>query len=256
MKNKAWKLIDPIDAIVFDCDSTLSQVEGIDILSDMNQVLEPVHRLTEAAMQRTGINSNLYRKRLDLVQPTADQVEDLILQYEQHVTPDASQIISIFQNLGKAVYVISAGVYPAVLGFSLRLGIPESKVFAVELMFDKKGRYQNFNEQSPLIHDDGKSQIIKGLRAKHHRFAHIGDGMNDIQVLDEVNRFIGYGGSAYREHIANRCEFYITSLSLSPVLPLLLTQEEVETLTGDAKPLYERGLRSIQDNGVEFRRFK
>jgi phosphoserine phosphatase len=38
MLTKNWQLQHPLDAVVFDCDGTLSQIEGIDALAEKNDV--------------------------------------------------------------------------------------------------------------------------------------------------------------------------------------------------------------------------
>ena len=42
-----FQLADPVDAIVFDCDGTLSLIEGIAVLAHANGVGEHVRELTE-----------------------------------------------------------------------------------------------------------------------------------------------------------------------------------------------------------------
>ncbi len=74
--------------------------------------------------------------------------------------------------------------------------------------------------------------------------------MNDAIARDVVTRFVGYGGIFYRENIAALCEFYIKSKSLTPLLPLLLTQEEFLTLSATEKSHYDTGLAAIESNAV------
>src|SRR4051812_47754308 len=74
----------PIDAIIFDCDGTLSHIEGIDELAKENGVGEQGVKLTEEAMGRSGMSPELYEHRLNLVLPTAAQVDTLGQLYFQH----------------------------------------------------------------------------------------------------------------------------------------------------------------------------
>jgi hypothetical protein len=52
----------------------------------------------------------------------------------------------------------------------------------------------------------------------------IGDGLSDLEVGGEVDLFVGFGGAAFRQRIADESPVYIRSLSLAPVLPLALGQ--------------------------------
>lgn len=240
----------PIDAIVFDCDGTLSTIEGIDELAKLNQVGEKVQLLTKEAMDHTGINLELYRKRLNLVYPLKSQVDALGQQYFHHQVPDAAKIIQISQRLNKAVYLVSAGLKPAVTIFGKLLKIPQENIFAVDIHFDAQGQYQDFDTASPLVDYAGKRQITAYLKEKHKNILHIGDGMNDFVTSDMVTRFVGYGGVFYRKNIAEQCQYYIKSLSLAALLPLLLTSQEQQQLIPAELAIYQEGLKAIENNMV------
>ena len=51
-----WQLKTSIDALIFDCDGTLSRIEGIDVLADQNGVGDAVKQLTHDAMTHMGLN--------------------------------------------------------------------------------------------------------------------------------------------------------------------------------------------------------
>ena len=104
----------PLDTIIFDCDGTLSQIEGIDYLAEINNAKEAVAVLTEQAMSKTGLSSSLYEARLNLVKPTVTQISMLAQIYTDNVSPHAEKVIHILKKLGKEIYIFSAGVNPAV----------------------------------------------------------------------------------------------------------------------------------------------
>lgn len=246
-----WQLQKPLDAIIFDCDGTLTSVEGIDELAAENNVGEIVKTMTAEAMTQSGINPQLYRKRLELVMPRREQVEQLGNHYYDKRIPDASDIIQHFQAIGKTIYLISAGLSPAVIKFGEMLSIPRSNILAVNITFDNQGQYINFDDHSPFTQHDGKRRVVAELKARHGRVAHIGDGMNDFIAHDISTRFIGYGGIYYRKNIAEQCGYYIKSASLSALLPLLLTEAESQQLTEQALQLYKKGLADIYNGMVE-----
>lgn len=248
MAIQSWHLKHTIDAIVFDCDATLSQIEGIDALAKVNGVEEQVRLLTEEAMEKTGLNSEIYRQRLELVRPTASQLAALGDDYYAHLTPDVDRVIQAFQRLHKSVYVISAGIQSAVESLAARLNIPKENVFAVAVYVDDNGNYSGYDANSPMTRQHGKREVVEALKKKHPHMLHIGDGMNDVEAAAIVERFVGYGGSYFRRHIASLCDFYITSQSITPLLPLTLTLEESENLNASGKKAYEQGLYHI-DNG-------
>ena len=245
-----WKLTEPLDAIIFDCDGTLSQIEGIGYLAARNHVDTDVRSLTETAMNITGITAGIYRKCLELVRPTAEQVAHLDDYYYANLTPDAEKVIATFQNMNKPVYVVSAGIKTAVKAFSKRLGIPAAHIFAVDVYFNNDGQFDSYEEDSPMTYQLGKREIIKKLRKRHPRIAHIGDGMNDVEAADLAERFIGYGGAYYRHHIAKVCDFYIKTKTLAPVLPLCLALDEQERLSQKERNLFQKGINQINQGNL------
>ena len=241
-----WQLANPIDAIIFDCDGTLSAIEGIDELASQNQVGAKVAALTAIAMGQTGINPEIYRERLQLVEPRQEQVLQLGKLYLDHLAPDAEAVIQIFLRLQKVLYIASAGLKPAVTLLGHALQIPEKNIFAVDIQFDTAGRYLNFDTHSPLTVATGKRQIVQQLMQQYANIAHIGDGLNDFVVRDLVTRFIGYGGFFYRANIEAGCDFYIKDHSLAGMLPLLLTRAESEALSPAERTLYDKGLTALK----------
>jgi phosphoserine phosphatase len=245
------QLQQPMDAIIFDCDGTLSSIEGIDELARQNGVAAPVAALTAIAMGRTGINPDLYQERLSLVKPHSEQVLALGREYYQEITPDARAVVQIFQRLEKAIYLVSAGLMPAVKIFGELLQIPAANIFAVNIEFDAVGNYLSYDNTSPMTRADGKRRIVTEIKNQQANVAYVGDGLNDLAVYDLATRFIGMGGAYFRQNIADKCEFYITDASLAPLLPLLLTAREAEALYATERIFYQKGLQLIQSGGVK-----
>lgn len=250
MKTNPWQLENPVNAIVFDCDSTLSTIEGIDELAKHNGVGERVESMTAQAMNSTGVNPDLYTKRLDLVSPKRDQLIELGQIYFANQVQHASHVIQTLKRLQKSVYLVSAGLYPAVKVFGESMQIPSENIYAVNINFDTNGNYAGYEQNSPLIGPQGKRVIVSKLKELHKNLIHIGDGTNDIAVNDIVTRFIGFGGVTYREYVASRCKYYINTPSIAPLLPLSLTQHEYESLLPDEKELYHQGVAAINDGKV------
>ena len=220
----------PVSAVIFDCDGTLSKIEGIDELAKNNNVTPIVKKLTEEAMGKSGMTIELYDQRLNLVQPTYQQLLQLGNDYITHRVPDINRVIQLLQRLNKAIYIVSAGLNPAVNIFGKSLNIPSENIYAVDIQFNSMGKYEDFDRLSPLVNRNGKQIIVNQIKQKHTNTAYIGDGLNDLEVRDLVTRFIGYGGVFYRENIKSACEFYVESPSMTRILPFILTQSEFDQL--------------------------
>jgi phosphoserine phosphatase len=242
MSTHSWQLDTPVSAVIFDCDGTLSAIEGIDELAKNNNVTDIVQRLTEEAMGKSGMNVNLYQERLNLVKPTEEQILQLGKKYIRHHVPDIVDVISLLQRLNKTVYIISAGLYPSVAIFGKFLNIPADNIYAVNLKFDGNGEYLNFDHNSPLVNRNGKRFFVNQIKQHHPTTAYVGDGLNDLEVKDLVTRFIGYGGIFYRKNIEAECQFYLKPASMAALLPYVLTLNEINGLTEDERKLYQHGL--------------
>ncbi len=250
MEQSLWQLSQPMDAIIFDCDGTLSRAEGIDVLAEQAGVASEVAILTEHAMAVTGITQDLFSQRMNLVRPSLHQLVELGQKYFEHRIPDVVSVVQTFLTAGKAVYVISAGLNPAVKIFAALLGIQEQNVYAVDVSFDEAGKYVDFDHDAPTTALGGKRKIIDELTKIHPRILFVGDGMNDVEASDAVDRFVGFGGFRFREKILNHSDFYIRSPSFASLLSLGLTSSEIEKLPASAGKIVEAGLSQIQSGEV------
>lgn len=253
MNIKNCQIDTSVNAFIFDCDGTLSTIEGIEVLAQQNGVGERVKELTQYAMCEVGLCGDIYRERLDLVRPTRSQTVELAQHYFAARVPDITAIIETLQALGKAVYVVSAGVNPAVTLFATMLGVAPDNVFAVNLKFSPGGDYESYDETAYPSQHNGKRIIADELKARHDTLLWIGDGMNDLVVKPDVLRFVGYGGAFYRPKIAAAADFYLKCQSMAPLLALGLTTAECDSLSTTARELYENGLRYIECDDVECR---
>ncbi len=245
MKNLNWQLKHPLDAIVFDCDGTLSTIEGINELAKNNNTGDAVIALTHKAMSESGMTPDIYKQRLALTKPTHDQVLTLGQMYISSITADTVAVIKILQKLNKQIFIMSAGIQQAVNIVAKHLHVPEENVYAVNVKFDNHGHFQDFDHQSPLVFNDGKRKIIEQLKQKFQHIALVGDGLNDFEAHDAVTRFIGYGGTYYRQNMAKLCQFYITAPSMAGILPLTMTQDEFDLLNKAEQNLYRFGLDEL-----------
>lgn len=248
-----WQPTQAFECIVFDCDSTLTTIEGIDQLAIAADCYAAVAELTRAAMDQGAMDAGLFAQRLDLIKPNLKAITELGAIYCEHIVPNAKQVINFFQALGKHVYIVSAGLQLAVENLAKQFNVSSNNVFAVAVDFDAQGDYQGFAEQSPLVNIAGKAKILQDLQQKHGRLLFCGDGMNDIRASHAADRFIGFGGCAEREVVKSHCDLYILINDLAPVIPFALTQQETADLTAEQYPLYEAGLDAIKLHLVDIK---
>lgn len=246
INSRSWMLETPIDVFFFDCDSTLSLIEGIDYLAGLNGVGKEVEEITHRCMAETGLSRADYKKRLDLVKPTQLQIKQLAATYCTHLAPGAVEVISALHSLGKKIYIISAGIKSAILPLAVQLDISSDRVLAVDVFFNEDGSYARFDEHSELIQANGKSILITNVLKEGERSLLLGDGYSDWEVQSTVTRFVGYAGLCPKVWVREHSDFYIASVSMLSLLALGLTDEEQMNLKMEFRVSYEQGLADIK----------
>lgn len=222
------------DHIFFDCDSTLTTVEGIDILAEMAGKQWRVAVLTQAAMDGAIDLEAVYEKRLRTLRPTRKQIQAIRRVYKRNAVEDAAAVITALQALGHQVYIVSGGLAEPVEEFGVYLGVPRQNIHAVGVRYDQLAGdwWQNLvpvneNEQYLDYHEgaltvsNGKAQIIQELLdGQSGRSLLIGDGSSDLLAGTAVNLFVGYGGVVKRPRVLAEAPAFIHSASLAPLLAL------------------------------------
>lgn len=214
-------------AILFDCDSTLSTIEGIDVLAEQAGVVDQVVPLTTAAMDGRLKLEDAYAARLDLIRPDAAAIDALGRDYVATRVEGATQAVAALRMLGWQVHVVSGGIRQAVLAIARDLGVPDEQVHAVDLVFDENGDYAGFDQNSPLARSGGKAEICRRVMAGAEAVVMVGDGITDLEAGEAGATVIGFGGVVRRDIVARRAPFFIEQADLREVVRLLATPEEL-----------------------------
>jgi len=232
------------DLVVFDCDSTLTTVEGIDELARARGRHKEIKALTDAAMNGDVRLEEVYDRRLDMLQPTRREVAALADQYRENVVTDARELVGALHAAGREVFIVSGGLADAVVPFGAWLGIPEDHIRAVGLQYESSPAASEVESQdgdgdlryrgttpSPLTRAEGKPMVIRELlRDRIERSMLIGDGVSDLVAAPEVDLFVAFTGVVEREYVTSHADVLITGDSLAPVLGLALSADEEATL--------------------------
>jgi phosphoserine phosphatase len=237
----------PYGTVIFDCDSTLSRIEGIEELA--RECRGEVEALTRRAMDGELPLEAAYGARLDLIQPARVALEEVAQLYITEALPHAKELVAALLSLGKRVAVVSGGLRAAVAPFAHWLGIEDSMVHAVGITFDDEGQYAGFDVDSPLARSGGKIPVVRSIVKTPGAAASvlIGDGSTDLEAAAEVQRFIGYGGVVARAQVMEQSEVSCTVADLAALVPLLLSPDECARLqsSGQYTPLLEAAASHI-----------
>jgi len=204
--------------ICFDCDSTLSTIEGIDELARVrgSDVFKQVEAMTHQAMDGKIPVEEVFGKRLEIIKPTRSDVTEVGLRYIKTQLPGLAACLDELRARGWTPLIISGGFKQAIEPLAHVLNI--SRIEAVDLYFDQLGNYAGFNQYYPTTRSGGKPIVIEQLKKElsPSKIVMIGDGVSDLETKPYVDLFIGFGGVVSREKVKKEARSFITELSEVP----------------------------------------
>ncbi|MBC8011889.1 MAG: HAD-IB family phosphatase [Burkholderiales bacterium] len=210
----------PTKLIVFDCDSTLSAIEGIDELGRARgpETFARVEAMTHDAMNGKISVESVFGARLRFIRPTTTDVAAVGRQYIDTIEPTAVATLAALRAAGWTPMILSGGFRNAIRPLADHLGI--ARVEAVDLYFDAAGDYAGFDEAYPTTRSGGKPKVIRTLKAelKPARVVMVGDGVSDLETQSEVDLFIGFGRYVDREKVRAGAAVFARSLAEIPLL--------------------------------------
>jgi len=188
--------------IIFDCDSTLTTIEGLDTLAHLKGIERKVAAITQKAMNGEVDFETALAMRLKLLAPTEQDILWLGNQYILNETKNAQKTIAQFSCKGFTPYIVSGGLQKACEIFGIHLGIKKENIFGEIL--DKKATIK---------------AILDANLAKNAKYfsVFVGDGANDLAAKDIVDYFIGFGGVKIRAVVKQKSECYIETEDLQYV---------------------------------------
>jgi len=210
------------DIVCFDCDSTLSKIEGIDGLGRRSGQFDALVALTNAAMNGELALEAVYGKRLELIKPDKVQMDWLAELYVAEMVEGVEEVFCTLIEQGKQIHIISGGIRQAILPLAKKLGLPADHVHAVNVFFNADGSYNDFDQQSPLAKTGGKAIICKQIQQDDISMAMIGDGKTDLEARQAGAKIIGFGGVMQRDIVVEQADVFVKDASLMAVLPHLL----------------------------------
>ncbi len=253
----------PYPVVVFDCDSTLTAVEGIDVLAAEMGMESEVAGLTNAAMDGSVDLGDVYGRRLALLNPTRGQVMGLKSSYKANAVPDARGLIEALTAIGRDTWIVSGGLLEPVIEFGIWLGVEPDHVRAVDTTFDPlagawwaetelDARYLDYT-QGHLTETTGKGEIITENISTPGRRLMVGDGMSDLEAADAVDLFVAFAGVVARSSVVDQARVVVRSQSLAPVLALAAGPARVIELmrTGHSEVAF-RCFEAIDDGALMF----
>lgn len=198
------------NSVVFDVDSTLSGIEGIDWLAALRGAgIEAWSAaLTAGAMEGKLPIESVYSERMHAVKPAMAEIERLGRAYVERIAPRARETLTELRARGIELVMVSGGLREAILPLARELGVDEQRVYAVSVFFDEEGNYAGFDERSLLTRQNGKRTTVRDMGLRGPILA-VGDGMTDCDIKPVADSFAVFTGFMRREPVVQRADFVI-----------------------------------------------
>ena len=116
------------DIVIFDLDSTLVTIEGLDWLADQKKIGAKIKFLTRQAMEGKIDMLSVMETKMAAIAPSYNDLVKLGNHYCHSFVEDTQEIIGALQTLGKEVWIITGNFKPAVTIAAKCLEIPEENV--------------------------------------------------------------------------------------------------------------------------------
>lgn len=206
--------------IIFDLDSTLVRIEGLDELARRKGKYHVVSKLTKLSMEGKISFQKSMIKKMEIISPSRNDLAWLGEKYKRNLVPGSKKLIRRLNELNKNTFLVTGNFKPAVLPLARYLCISERNVYCNDIFFDTMGEYKAFTWKNYLSKNGGKSKLIKSLDLKGRSIL-IGDGSTDLEAKNAVDMFVGFGGVTERTYVKENADRYVSRMEqLIPILGL------------------------------------
>jgi D-3-phosphoglycerate dehydrogenase len=208
-------LTPPLPYLVFDFDSTFTQVEGLDELADIAlqgqadqaERVGQIKALTDQGMAgEIGFQESL-AKRLALLGAHERHLAPLVARLQGKVSESIRRNGDFFRQHAERIYVVSSGFREFIEPVVAEFGIPASHVLANTFTFDEGGSITGCDPANVLSRDGGKIQQLKDLHLDGPVYV-LGDGYTDYQIREAglAKRFYAYTENVARPTVVARAD--------------------------------------------------
>ncbi len=222
--------------VVLDVDSTFIQDEVIDLLADEAGVLAEVAAITDRAMHGELDFEQSLRARAALLRGLPESAFDRVRE-RITLTPGARTLCRTLKRLGYRVALVSGGFTAVIAPIAAELGVSDVRANTLEVV----DGVLTGEVIGPVVDRLGKRTALEDFAQQYEiptrRTIAIGDGANDVDMLEAAGLGIAFNGKAVARDAADTA---VNVPYLDSVLFLIgVTREEIES--ADAREELEPG---------------
>jgi phosphoserine phosphatase len=178
--------------LAMDMDSTLITIECIDELGDLAGRKAEIAAITAQAMRGEIEYRESLRRRVAALAGLAESSLKTIYEERLQLTPGADALIAACKKHGVQLLLVSGGFTFFTERLKARLGIDHTISNVLEV---KSGKLTGALA-GEIVDADAKAakfrEVLLGLKAKKHESVAIGDGANDLKMMDEAGVSVAF----------------------------------------------------------------
>jgi phosphoserine phosphatase len=179
--------------LVADMDSTMIGQECLDELADFVGCKARVAAITERAMRGEVAFAPALRQRVALLAGLPAAVVDEVLATRISVTPGARVLVATMRRHGAYTCLVSGGFTLFTEPIAALIGFDENR--GNRLVIGADGRLSGAVAE-PILGRDAKLDTLRELRGRlglaHHETLAVGDGANDLLMLDDAGLGVAF----------------------------------------------------------------
>ncbi len=208
----------PVADIFFDFDSTMVEIETLDVLLSQHMtdsaLKKHIAHITKQGMAGEISLFQSLTQRLKVAKIHQSDIEAFANSLPQYITAGLKPLIEKWQQQGHTIHILSGGFKDYMHPTAVQLNIEKSHIHANKLLFEDQGYISGLDEKNPLCQNHGKGKVIEALSLCNQAIM-IGDGVTDLEVyLDgKCAAFIGFGLHAKRENVQQQSPTFVTDIA-------------------------------------------
>ena len=211
--------------VVLDVDSTVIQDEVIDLLAAQSGRHDEVAAVTAQAMVGEIDFTESLHQRVALLEGLPESILDMVRQ-KIRLTPGARTFCRTLNRLGYRIAFVSGGFGQVVSPLANELGVAEIRANTLEV----EGGYLTGRVVGDIVDRPGKRKVLEELAVRfgipRHRTIAIGDGANDVDMLEAAGLGIAFNAKPAARAVADTS---VSAPYLDSVLFLMgITRDEIE----------------------------
>ena len=192
--------------LVADMDSTMIGQECIDELADYGGLKSRVAEITERAMRGDIAFAPALRQRVALLKGLPASIVDTVIAERIRLTPGGPTLVATMRANGAYTCVVSGGFTAFTSKLAAAIGFDEQR--ANVLVTDVTGRLTG-EVAEPVLGREAKLATLLELGARFRLGPHdtlaIGDGANDIPMIEAAGLGVAYHGKPALREVAAAC---------------------------------------------------